>query len=132
MKPFKHSVSRKHFHRLSARQQRRITSEIRNTFRLNISHNSVTCEQSHNVASSNNMNNVASSSSYINSLSWADEAISFNDIANTITGNVDNDLFLNYGDSEDCSSSSCSTSFIEETFQDRLATCFVNNNLTHV
>lgn len=117
MKPFKHSVSRKHFHRLSARQQRRITSEIRNTLRLNISHNSVTYEQSDNVALSNNIN--VASSSYINYSSWADE-IPLSDIANNITDtNVDNNLSLNYDDSEDFTSSSLSTSFIEETFQDR-------------
>lgn len=130
MKPFKHSVSRKHFHRLSARQQRRITSEIRNTLRLNISYNSVIYEKSDNVALSNDINVV--SSSYNNSSSSADK-VPLSDIANNITDiNMDNNLSLNYDNSEDSTSSSLNTSFIEETFQDRLTTCFVNNNLTHV
>lgn len=38
----------------------------------------------------------------------------------------------NSNDSEDSTSSSLSISSIEETFQDRLAACFVNNNFTHV
>lgn len=51
MKPFKHSVSRKHFHRLSTRQRRRINSEIKNNFRLSLSQDSITPEQSNSVAS---------------------------------------------------------------------------------
>lgn len=51
MKPFKYTVLSKYFHRLSARQWRRIISEIKDTLRLNISQDFVTPEQSDNAAS---------------------------------------------------------------------------------
>ncbi|XP_026829622.1 uncharacterized protein LOC113562958 [Ooceraea biroi] len=60
------------------------------------------------------------------------------DIANDIsditnTDNVDNGILCstNYDDSTDSTSSSLSV-IEDRSFQDRLATCFVNNNLTHV
>lgn len=126
MKSVKYSVSRKCFHRLSARQRRRITSEIRNTLRLNLLQDSVTPD---NAAS---CINVADS--------FRTDEVSFtnvipNDISNiTDTGNIDNNILSsnddvsvsNDGDIEDLTSSSLSIFSIDETFQDRLATCFVN------
>ncbi|EZA50809.1 hypothetical protein X777_11058 [Ooceraea biroi] len=124
MKPLKYSVSRKCFRRLSARQRRRITSEIRNTLRLS-------------QDSREQLDNTAFYIDVANSFR-ADKVRFLDDIANNIsditnTDNVDNDILCstNYDDSTDSTSSSLS--FIEDrSFQDRLATCFVNNNLTHV
>lgn len=128
MKPFKHSVSRKHFHRLSTRQRRRINSEIKNNFRLSLSQDSITPEQSNSVASYIHVAN----SSQIDNVPFTGNIA--NDTSNiTDTSNINNDILsVNNYDSENSTSSLSNISFTEETFQDRLATCFVNNNLTHV
>lgn len=128
MKPVKYSVSRKCFHRLSARQRRRIALEVKDTLRSNLSQDSVTPKQPDNAVS------------YIHVAdSFRTDEVPFianDDISNiTYTGNIDNDILSiinnNGSDSEGSTSSSLSISSIDETFQDRLATCFVNN-LTHV
>lgn len=133
MKPVKYSVSRKCFHQLSARQRKRIVSEVKNTLRLN-AQNSVMPKHPDNASSIH----VAASS--IHTDSFRIDKVSFtDDIANDNISNIidtDNIDILsisndNY-DSENSISSSLSSSSIDKTFQDRLATCFINNNLTHV
>ncbi|XP_011876846.1 PREDICTED: uncharacterized protein LOC105566980 [Vollenhovia emeryi] len=128
MKVVKYSVSRKCFHRLSARQRRRIALEIKDTLHFNVAQDSVTPEQPDNAASSIH----GDDSSQTDKVSFTDDVANY--ISNvTYTDNLDNDILSisNDNDSEYSTSSFLSTSN-DETFQDRLAACFVNNNITHV
>lgn len=87
MKPLKYTVSRKYFHRLSARQRRRIISEIKGTLRINISQNSVTPEQP----------DTAASHIHVADSFRTDDVPFTSDITNDISditdiGNIDNDI----------------------------------------
>ncbi|XP_070158764.1 uncharacterized protein [Polyergus mexicanus] len=124
------STSRKSLHRLSVRQRSRVMSEIRNNLRLLLSPKVAAA-----AAANNNKSNI--SSSFIVECSSSPECPSsvINDICN-IRDNMhtesDESSFSSISDASDAASSFFNfTTQTEPSFRERLASCFVDNNLTH-
>ncbi|XP_070169777.1 uncharacterized protein [Polyergus mexicanus] len=124
------STSRKSLHRLSVRQRSRVMSEIRNNLRLLLSPKVAAA-----AAANNNKSNI--SSSFIVECSSFPECPSsvINDICN-IRDNMhtesDESSFSSISDASDAASSFFNfTTQTEPSFRERLASCFVDNNLTH-
>jgi len=125
MKPFilKHSISRKRSHNICLRQQKRIITEIKKNLHKDFRQN---CEIQFNGI--NNIEGIPDPSH-----------TSFN----IFTANLENNIYSNmytqdksfdyYNSlSSDSVASSLSTSSTEPSFQEKLASCFIDNHLTHV
>lgn len=114
----KSSISRKSLHNLSVRQRSRIRSEIKNRLRNfskyveNIAVENIVVENNRDLQN--------------NSILLVTECVSFTN--NSDNCNYKYDVTLE----DDASISSFNGTSIEPSFQNRLASCFVDNNLTHV
>lgn len=126
MKPFtlKRSISRKRSHNVGLRQQKRIISEMRNNLHKNFSPN---CARQSN-ANSNNQD--LPGLSHVECSSFIDN---FSNNNSNFTHNInapDNCLnYYNSSDSDEISLSlSTSSTEFQKSFQERLASCFIDNN----
>lgn len=128
MKPFllKHSISRKCIHKLSVKQRKRILSEIKNNLQSKTALQNYERQQF-------TVNNIQSTSS---SLDTEFNSVNFENISNnTIASNIDNSLSNednSLSNDSDSSSLTINTSLTEPPFQEKLAYCFIKNNLNHV
>jgi len=136
MKPFilKRSISRKCLHVLCRKQRKNIISEIRNN--LQSKKTLENCVQQ----SLNEVSNVTTFNTNIQCMPSPShtKCNSFtvnldNNIENNkLTINVEDNTFLLNNDISDDDSSSFNISSVEQSFQDRLASCFIKNNFNHV
>lgn len=117
------STSRKSLHKLSIRQRSRVMSQVRKNLRLKNSH---TC----NVAQLNNssLQNISTSSD-VGCSSNLDTLQ--NNINICVNANEDNTASCFSSISHDSQTSSFFTSDEEPSFREHLASCFVENNITH-
>lgn len=124
------SVSRKLINRLSVRQRNRVMSEIRSGITVENS----SCKASNNI--DNNIQDISLINMSCNSL------VNIDIVNNTLMEhNIDDELSSSsscvsdvsfHSSHSDSISSLSSINNFEPSFRDRLASCFVNNNLTHV
>lgn len=121
MKPFKCSISRKCFHKLSVKQRKRIMSEIKNN--LHYKESLQNCERQQFT--------VKDIPCTLSSLDAELNSVNLENIySNTLSTNVEDNSLSN--DSDSSSSLTSNTSSVESSFQERLASCFIKNNLNHV
>lgn len=128
MKPFivKHSISHKHLH-VSLRQKKNIISEIKNNLHKNCSQN---YKRQSNTVSNIQDDIPGPSHTECSSFTANLENNIYNNNNNINT--QDNSFDYNSLSSDSDASSSFSISSIELSFQEKLASCFVDNHLTHV
>lgn len=126
MASLKTTNSRKLLRRLSVRQRNRIMSEVRDNLRLQNSKLNIIDKQIRNGQGISGPSNPESDNSININLA--------NDICHNV--NVENESFSSFSslsDTDDTSSSFFDTTFTElSPFHERLASCFIDNNLTHI
>lgn len=121
----KFSVSRKSLRKMSTRQQNRVMFEIRQNLRLHNSKFNIIIRESDNEDNTQSTSNksIAGCSDVINN-SIDDVCVTEHDT------NVDNESSA-ASSSSSLSLADIDNSFIKSSFRERLATCFVDNNVTH-
>lgn len=128
MKPYllKRSISRKRWHQLSDRQKRRIKSEIKTNLQCK-SYIKNTLGELNNINTQDMLGTSHTKHTFTNNVenTICDSTCSINVEDNNIL--LDSDVL-----SSDDTLSSVSTSSVEPSFREKLASCFVNNNFTHV
>lgn len=126
MASLKTTNSRKLLRRLSVRQRNRIMSEVRGNLRLQNPKLNIIDKQIRNGQGISGPSNPESDNSININLA--------NDICHNV--NVENESFSSsssLSDTDDTSSSFFDTTFTElSPFRERLASCFTDNNLTHI
>lgn len=130
MKPFniKSSISRKALHRLSVRQRSKVMSEIRSNLRLQNY-----CNCSNATEKPDNIQNIQDGSGPSTSMYTSTNVNSINNISNIAYDTEDNTSSSSSCVSEISNIVSLSVDISNEpSFSERLPSCFVHNNLTHV
>lgn len=121
----KYSVSRKRFRKLSVRQRSRIVYEIKNNVRCKFQSNNVENDVRRCNAETKIQDAVHTGYDFFT-----------NDLKNDACNNTyvtnASDNILDPSSDSDAVSSSFSLSSVKLSFRERLASCFLQNNLTHV
>lgn len=116
----KSSNSRKSLRTLSARQTRRILSEVRANLRLQHSSKfSIADRDLHEICNTQDISGP--------SIVERDSSININVVNDAVTG--ESSSFSSDSDDDD---TFFETALTESSFREHLASCFVDNNLTHI
>lgn len=147
----KYSISRKSLRKMSTRQQSRVMSEIRKNLRLQ-NYSKINSKSNIIIKESINKNNIQSTTNKSiakcsnvtnNSIDNVCANESIVECSNVTNNSIDNVCAIRHDintDSDKSSVSSSCFSFADInndnfntllSFRERLATCFVNNNITH-